>query len=127
MGQPHSWPTCVGPTHILNAQIAAPLFRGFYQRSPHLLGDTATVISIRNRGHQPELTQISSIFSTIRKVLRGSVCKHEEMWQAPHQQKEIGYQSIDDTIVQLFISQASVLMTRVDRIQSESRKRRDRS
>ena len=30
------------------------------------------------------------------------------------------YQSIDDTIVQLFISQSSVLMTRVDRIQSES-------
>ena len=30
------------------------------------------------------------------------------------------YQSIDDTIVQLFIAQASVLMTRVDRIQLES-------
>ena len=30
------------------------------------------------------------------------------------------YQSIDDTIVQLFISQASVLMTRIDRIQSKS-------
>ena len=30
------------------------------------------------------------------------------------------YQSIDDTNVQLLISQASVLMTRVDRIQSES-------
>jgi hypothetical protein len=31
------------------------------------------------------------------------------------------YQSIDDTIVQLFISPASVLMTRVDRIHEESR------
>ena len=30
------------------------------------------------------------------------------------------YQSIDDTIVQLFISQDSVLITRVDRIQSKS-------
>jgi hypothetical protein len=30
------------------------------------------------------------------------------------------YRSIDDTIVQLFISQASVLMTRVGRIASES-------
>lgn len=30
------------------------------------------------------------------------------------------YQSIDDTIVQLFIPQASVVMTRVDRIQTGS-------
>jgi hypothetical protein len=31
------------------------------------------------------------------------------------------YQSIDDTIVQLFISRASVLMSRVDRTQNPSR------
>jgi len=36
-----------------------------------------------------------------------------------HRQESL-YQGIDDTIVQLFISQASVLMTRVGRIQSES-------
>jgi hypothetical protein len=34
--------------------------------------------------------------------------------------QESRYQSIDDTIVQLFISQASVLMTRGGGIQSES-------
>jgi hypothetical protein len=33
--------------------------------------------------------------------------------------QESQHQSIGDTIVQLFISEASVLMTRVDRIQSE--------
>ena len=34
--------------------------------------------------------------------------------------KESRYQSMADTIVQLFISQACVLMARVERIQSES-------
>jgi hypothetical protein len=40
-----------------------------------------------------------------------------DLWQ------ESRYQSIDDTIVQLFLCQASVVMTRVDRIQSESTRR----
>jgi hypothetical protein len=62
-----------------------------------------------------ELTQIGSISDTIRKALRGSICKYEEN-VASAQQRESRYQSIDDTIVQLFISQASVLMARIDRI-----------
>ena len=64
-------------------------------------------------------TQLSGIFDSISKVLRGSVCDYEETLQALIQQGS-RYQSIDDTIVQLFISQSSVLMSRVDRIQSES-------
>ena len=49
------------------------------------------------------------------EIVRQSLSQSATRWLAVEQ-----YQSIDDTIVQLFISQGSVLMTRVDRIQSES-------
>ena len=43
--------------------------------------------------------------------------------EEPDRTKCVDYcQSIDDTIVQLFVSQTSVLMTRVDRLQSETSK-----
>jgi hypothetical protein len=47
-------------------------------------------------------------------VARSSVRKPEEL--ATRRLALERYQSIDDTIVQLFISQASVLMARIDRI-----------
>src|SRR5580704_3432785 len=67
------------PRPWLIALRTNPNDRFQFEGSGHAL---ARFISIRNRRHQPELTQISSIFNTIRKVLRGSVCKYEEMWQA---------------------------------------------